>query len=82
MNCCEKNLGIIDRTIRILIAVFLVILGIANNWWWMYIIAAIIGLTGIFGRCCLYSACKWNTCGVKMQEKPKAPAKKAKTKKR
>lgn len=59
LKCNESKT---DRTIRIILGVILLILGIAINAWWLIVIAAIALITGIIGFCLLYAIFGINTC--------------------
>jgi hypothetical protein len=50
----KQNVGSVDRYLRISIGIVLIILGVMTRMWWLYIIAAIAILTGIFGYCGIY----------------------------
>ncbi len=61
MGVFMKNVGKVDRIIRVFVGlVILILLGLLESWW------ALVGLipiiTGIFGYCPLYSIFKLNTC--------------------
>lgn len=55
-----KNVGILDRILRFVLGVFLILLGylyLVGIWQLMsYIIGIILIITGIFGRCYLYKS--------------------------
>ncbi len=60
----KKNVGAIDRVIRIILGLIFVYLGgVAMGALSVifYIVAVILLLTGLFGMCPLYSALKMNT---------------------
>lgn len=54
----EKNVGSVDRVIRFVVGIVLIVLGInfAENWWGIAGIAlgAVLFLTGLVNRCGLY----------------------------
>jgi hypothetical protein len=63
----KKNVGKVDKTIRIILGVLIGAAGVYFNTWWG-LIGLIPLLTGIFGTCGLYipfgiSTCKTKTAG-------------------
>ncbi len=64
----EKNVGGIDKVVRIILGVVILLAGIIFNSWW-----GIVGLvplaTGLFGRCGLYTVLGINTCPIKNETK-------------
>ncbi|HPN38208.1 MAG TPA: DUF2892 domain-containing protein [Melioribacteraceae bacterium] len=60
----EKNVGGIDKIVRIILGVIIILLGIIFNSWWGAI-GIIPLLTGLFGRCGLYCPLGINTCNIK-----------------
>lgn len=63
----KKNVGKVDKTIRIILGVLIGAAGFYFNTWWG-LIGLIPLLTGIFGTCGLYipfgiSTCKTKTAG-------------------
>lgn len=63
--CMEKNVGGVDRVIRIIAALVLFGIGLGTGWWILHLLAIIVLLTAIFGWCGLYTLLKINTCKVK-----------------
>ncbi len=47
-------MGSIDRSIRALVGVVLIVIGVVTGLWWLYILAAIMLLTSAIGICPLY----------------------------
>lgn len=76
MKIGEKNVGTIDRVIRIILGIVLLYLFVVNMVAapWSYLVA-LIGLillvTGIVGTCPLYSMLGMNTLGKKALEEGK-----------
>ena len=64
-----RNMGAIDRSIRALVGIALVIIGVLTGLWWLYIIAAIMLLTSAIGICPLYMPIKLSTMTKKEKEK-------------
>ena len=60
----KKNVGKIDKTIRIILGVIIGAAGVYFNTWWG-LIGLIPLLTGIFGTCGLYLPLGINTCKTK-----------------
>ena len=61
----KKNVGSIDRTLRIVLG--LVLIGLAASGtvgWWGYLGVAPL-LTGLIGWCPPYTLLGWNTCSTK-----------------
>ncbi|MFW8564920.1 YgaP family membrane protein [Orrella sp. 11846] len=59
------NLGGLDRGIRVIVGVVLIVLalmGTIGPWGWIGLIPL---LTGLFGNCPVYSIFKINTCPLK-----------------
>ena len=81
-----KNVGGIDRFIRLVIAVTIAGFAFVYNIWWLYLIAALVLITSILGYCCVYRLFGYNTTGkiekaAPIAAKPKAAAKKKAKKK-
>lgn len=60
----EKNVGSIDRIIRIVVGIVLLLWGVGNGGllgWIAVILGLIVLLTGILGWCWLYKLLKINT---------------------
>ncbi len=51
----KKNVGTIDRWIRIAVAVVLAVIAFVTGLWWLYIIAFIALATGVAGYCLPYT---------------------------
>ncbi|MGA1872154.1 MAG: DUF2892 domain-containing protein [Thermoplasmatota archaeon] len=66
-----RNMGAIDRIIRSLVGIALVIIGVLTGLWWLYIIAAIMLLTSAVGICPLYLPMKIRTFTGREKEKIK-----------
>jgi len=51
----KQNVGILDQTLRLVLGIFLIVLGFyyGNNWV-LYLVGAIVFVTGIIGYCPLY----------------------------
>lgn len=64
----NKNVGSLDRWLRILVGIVLIAIGYYYSIWWLYIIAAISILTGFFRFCGLYKLLGINT-NKKMRKK-------------
>ncbi len=66
----EKNVGGIDKIIRIVLGAAIIIAGIVFNSWW-----GLVGLiplaTGFLGRCGLYCPLSINTCKIDPNNKEK-----------
>ena len=61
----KKNVGSIDRTLRIVLG--LVLIGLAASGavgWWGYL-GVVPLLTGLIGWCPPYALLGWNTCSMK-----------------
>ncbi len=56
-----KNVGSIDRILRIVIGALLIVGALMGYGWWMWI-GVVPLLTGLFSTCPLYSIIGMNTC--------------------
>lgn len=70
MKIGEKNLGMIDRAIRVIIGILLIVVFALNMvplpWSYLVLIIGVVVLiTGIVGTCVLYSLMGWNTAKKK-----------------
>jgi uncharacterized membrane protein HdeD (DUF308 family) len=66
----EKNVGMIDRVVRIVLGIVLIgvfaLTMVAAPWSYLVVIIGLIALaTGVFGTCALYSLIGMNTLGKK-----------------
>jgi hypothetical protein len=59
-----KNVGSIDRVIRIVAGVAIIGAGVYYQSWWGAI-GAVPLLTGLMGWCPPYALFGWNTCSIK-----------------
>ena len=67
-----KNVGGIDRILRIVIGAALILgffLNSANGYNWLYLIGIIPLATGLMSTCPLYKIFGFNTCPMKKEEK-------------
>ncbi|MBK5927368.1 YgaP family membrane protein [Rhodobaculum claviforme] len=63
-----KNVGTIDRAVRILVGLALIAGFFMNpdaSLRWLYLIGIVPLATGVFGSCWLYTLLGVNTCGLK-----------------
>ena len=63
-----KNVGGIDRVLRIVVGLALIagfFLNSGATYGWLYLIGIVPLLTGLFSTCALYSVLGINTCAVK-----------------
>ncbi|MCU0644960.1 MAG: DUF2892 domain-containing protein [bacterium] len=60
----KTNVGATDKTIRIVVGILLIILGVFGSRLWI-IIGLIPLITGLIGYCPLYTVLGINTCKVK-----------------
>ena len=70
MKIGEKNVGMIDRVVRIVLGIVLIgvfaLTMVAAPWSYLVVIIGLIALaTGVFGTCALYSLIGMNTLGKK-----------------
>jgi hypothetical protein len=56
MVIMKPNIGIIDRIVRIIVAVVLAIVAGMYGIWWLFIFVAVLLGTAIIGWCGLYQA--------------------------
>ncbi len=61
----KRNLGTIDRMLRILVGIVLIALAATGNIGWWGWIGVVPLLTGLFSTCPAYSLLGVNTCGLK-----------------
>ncbi len=58
----EKNIGVLDKSVRIILGIVMLVAGlIFQSWWWLLGLAPL--LTGILGYCPLYTLMGFNTGG-------------------
>ena len=67
----KQNVGSIDKTVRVLIAIALVVGGYLSKIWVLYLLAGVVFLTAVTGFCGAYSLFGINTCKTE-NVKPKA----------
>lgn len=68
----KRNVGNVDRIIRIIIGTIIILIGaILNSWWGL--IGVLVFLTGIIGWCGLYIPFGINTCKKKHRRVPIRP---------
>lgn len=65
----KKNMGAIDRSIRAVVGLALIVIGIFTGLWWLYIIAAIMLITSAIAICPLYLPFGIRTMTKKEKEK-------------
>ncbi|MBU0560250.1 MAG: DUF2892 domain-containing protein [Bacteroidetes bacterium] len=63
----KKNVGSVDRTVRIVIGVAIAAAGIYFQSWWGLVALLPLG-TGLMGSCGAYSALGLSTCKVEEQK--------------
>ncbi|NLC36521.1 MAG: DUF2892 domain-containing protein [Alcaligenaceae bacterium] len=61
----KRNIGTIDRLLRILVGVVLIALAATGTVGWWGWIGVVPLLTGLFQRCPAYSVLGVNSCGLK-----------------
>jgi len=71
MHIGEKNVGMIDRVVRIILGIALIAVFVLNMvavpWSYLVVLIGIIALaTGVFGTCALYSLMGMNTLEKKI----------------
>ena len=57
----EKNIGKTDKTIRIIISLIIIYIGLVYNWWFLILALALL-FTVIMGFCWPYKLLGVNTC--------------------
>ncbi len=58
----QKNVGILDRNVRIVLGAVMIVAGLVfQGWWWFIGIVPLI--TGVLGTCPLYVPMGFNTAG-------------------
>ncbi len=63
----KRNVGPVDRIIRLILGAIIILLGaIFNSWWGL--IGVLVFLTGLVGWCSLYALFGISTCKVKTPE--------------
>lgn len=63
----KRNVGPVDRIIRLILGTVIILVGaIFNSWWGL--IGVVVFLTGIIGWCGLYIPLGINTCKTKTPE--------------
>ncbi len=60
----SRNEGSLDRTLRVVVGLFLIGVAVTGRGAWGYI-GVVPLLTGLMGTCPLYSLLGINTCGLK-----------------
>jgi len=63
----KQNVGTVDRIIRLVLGLVLIILAIYWKCWFCGIVGAIVLLTAVLGWCGLYRVLGINTCKIKKQ---------------
>jgi hypothetical protein len=66
----KKNVGTLDRVVRILVGLFLIWYGYEHQSWWG-LLGLVILATGALGTCGLYTLLGFSTCPVKEPKPPK-----------
>lgn len=61
----EKNVGTVDRIVRVGVGVALAWYGFESQSWWG-LVGIVIAFTGVLGTCWVYSLLGMSTCRVKM----------------
>ena len=70
----QKNVGTVDRVIRVLVGLFLMWYGYDHQSWWG-ILGLVVAATGVLGTCWLYTLLGFSTCPVKTKAaEPTPPA--------
>ncbi|MGB3073582.1 MAG: DUF2892 domain-containing protein [Candidatus Moraniibacteriota bacterium] len=59
----KKNVGTIDRAIRVIVGLAIMWYGYTNQSWWG-LIGVVVVATGVLGTCWLYSLLGKSTCPV------------------
>lgn len=63
----EKNVGSVDRVVRIVLGVLIMAAGLFYGSWWG-LVGIVPFATGLINRCPLYIPCGLNTCKVDTKE--------------
>ncbi|HCJ45863.1 MAG: DUF2892 domain-containing protein [Candidatus Moranbacteria bacterium] len=58
----KHNVGGVDRIVRLVVGVILVLAGFSLAKWWLMIIGGIVFLTGLMRFCGLYTLLGMSTC--------------------
>jgi len=58
----KRNVGSIDRVVRILIGSALIGAGLFKGMWWAVAVGALIAVTGLIGWCGIYTVLGLHTC--------------------
>ncbi len=58
----KQNVGGIDKVVRLVLGLALAGYGYYAMMWWLVVVGAVVFLTGVFGRCALYSLFGFSTC--------------------
>lgn len=69
----NKNVGKVDRVIRVILGIVLIVLGVlfqlnGQGLWWLALIGAVSLITGLVGFCGLYRVFGISTCPVDKKE--------------
>ncbi|MBN2011751.1 DUF2892 domain-containing protein [candidate division KSB1 bacterium] len=64
----KRNVGIIDKAIRIVVGLALIILALIDKQWWWGAIGLVLMITGFINRCLLYLPFKISTYKAKEKE--------------
>lgn len=64
----EKNVGSVDRIVRITIGIAIIVAGLYYNSWWG-LIGIVPVVTALINRCPLYIPCGLSTCKIEPKTK-------------
>ena len=65
-----KNVGTIDKVLRIVVAIVLVVVAVMNpDMWWLGLIGIVPLATAFMGTCPLYSVFGMSTCPIEEKKK-------------
>ena len=68
----KQNVGSIDRIIRLIVGIVIIVVGVILNSWWG-LIGVLIFLTGLVGWCGLYRIFRISTCKIKIPQPEEPP---------